>query len=222
MDWEHRLGLGLVTTAIFVYMLWRGRKTVLIQIFTFICLAVILLSTLYRGQLSPWAVVFHVVPGANGIRAVSRIGFLLLFPVSYAFALFVELSLAARMRTLLFPACILSVIEQGRTQPSYNKQEIRRGVESVARRVDAGRCGYFYYSPSGTSQLALLAQLDAMSAYLATGVPTLNAYSGNAPRDWRLEDSRIASPADALRLSGELSDWLQTHRLSRSGLCWIR
>jgi hypothetical protein len=101
---------------------------------------------------------------------------------------------------------------------------MRREVESVARRIDAERCEYFYYSPSGTSQppFAFLAQLDAMFSYLATGVPTVNAYSGNVPRDWRLEDPRIGSPADVLRLSGQLSDWLQTHGRSRSGLCWIR
>lgn len=222
MSWEHRLGLGLFTTMIFIYVLWRGRKTPLIRLFIFFCLAVVLLSSVYRGQQSPWAVVFHVIPGANGIRAVSRIGFLLLLPAAYALASFVEFSLAHRKRHLLLAACVLSLLEQGKDQFSYDKQEMRREVESVARRVDARGCEYFYYSPSDPSQPPFLSQLDAMFSYLATGIPTLNAYSGNAPRDWGLEDPRIRSPADEVRLSEQLTAWLGTHGLSLAGLCWIK
>jgi len=222
MHWEHRLGLGLVTTAIFVYVLWHGRKTPLIRLLTFVCLAVVLLSTAYRGQLSPWAVVFQVIPGANGIRAVSRIAFLLLFPASYALASFAELALGPPLRRPLLVACIVSVLEQGRTQLSYDKQEVRREVEAVVRRVEPGRCAYFYYSTSDMTQPAYLPQVDAMFSYLATGIPTVNAYSSNAPRDWALEDPRIGSAADELRLAQRLDAWLESHRLSASGFCWIR
>jgi len=222
MRWEHRLGLGLVTTVIFVYMLWRGRESLLIRAFTFLSVAVIVLSTVYRGQLSPWALVFHAIPGANGIRAVSRIGFLLLLPASYALACFVELSLSHRMRGLLLGLCGVSLFEQGRAQFSYDKRMIRQEVESVVRRVEPGHCAAFYYSPWETSSPAYLFQLDAMFAYLATGLPTVNGYSGNAARDWGLEDSRIGSAADELRLAQRLDAWARSHGISPSTFCWIK
>src|SRR5215813_5394971 len=53
MDWEHRLGLGLVTTIVAIGSLYREREKPLVRILALSWLVVALLASMYRGQVSP-------------------------------------------------------------------------------------------------------------------------------------------------------------------------
>jgi hypothetical protein len=166
--------------------------------------------------------VFHWLPGANAIRAVSRIGIFLLFPASYALALFVEQAQGHRLRLVRLAAAVLSLLEQGRTASFFEKIPLRQKVDSLARRIDRKRCAAFFYSPSDPSRRVDYAQLDAVWAYLASGVPTLNGYSGNAPPEWGLGDAQSVTDADETRLAAAIGDWESLKGLSPQAVCWIK
>jgi len=222
MEWEHRIGLGLFTPIILVYVLWRTRRQALGRALGFLCMAVILLASVYRGHLSPWALVFHWVPGASAIRAISRIGIFLLFPAAYALSLFIEEAQKHRFRLALFAIAVLALVEQGRTPLFYEKIPFRRNAESLARLIDPTRCSAFFFSPRNLDTRVDYLHLDAVWAYLTSGVPTLNGYSGNTPPHWDLEEARILTPADETRLAAALSDWETRHGLNSDSVCWIK
>src|SRR5262249_47091164 len=90
MDWEHRLGLGLVTTIVAIGSPYREREKPLVRILALSWLVVALLASMYRGQVSPWMLIFRWLPGANALRAVCRIGIMELIPAAVGLALFVD------------------------------------------------------------------------------------------------------------------------------------
>jgi hypothetical protein len=75
------------------------------------------------------------------------------------------------------------------------------------------RAFYVVRSPTDDPMAAVETQTFAMLLSADTGVPTINGYSGNVPRRWRLQlfDGDYARHVDA---------WVRAHRL-RPGLCAI-
>ena len=77
----------------------------------------------------------------------------------------------------------LCLAEQGVTTPTFDAAANRATIESLACRIDRGRVTFYYHPDDG--QTFRIHHLDAMWASLATGVPTINGYSGHAPRAWQ-------------------------------------
>jgi hypothetical protein len=117
---------------------------------------------------------------------------------------------------------LLCLLEQGRTLPTFDRYESRARIAQVAERVPPG-CAAFFVSrtvtaPSGPDWPT---QLDAMWAALATGVPTVNGYSGGWPPGWDL-DADEQEAGGAAPLAEELAGWLARHGVPRHRVCWIR
>ena len=181
-------------------------------------LAVAGLVTLYPFGLTPWRLVYEVVPGAQAIRAPARAGVFLLFPLSIGVAAVVA-GVEREGKTLVAAALVaLCVAEQLRFVPSYDKLEARHFVERIAQRVPR-ECTAFYFAVIPPEQEGASLphrpwkyHLDAMWAGLDAGVPAVNGYSGFLPRGWQpLYDNVLRAPEDHARLDVALADWMGRH-----------
>lgn len=220
---EHAIGLGLVLAVVVVVTLWRERHRPFARLLGLGALTLIVLVTLYRGGVTPWRIVFEIVPGANALRAVSRIGMLMLIPAAVALAWFVERARTTerrRVRYALFGVAAFCLVEQGMSPHSYDKQAYRDRVARLAAAIDPS-CRSFLFVPNGSPHGFEETQLDAMWVQLTTGRPTVNGYSSNFPRGWELLDHRLRTEEDRGRLQTALAKWVRERRLSADAVCWI-
>ena len=152
------------------------------------------------------------------MRAVGRVVLILLIPAALGLACLVEFLERrgwVRRRLGRRPGV------PGRARG--DDRDVRCGGEPGAdhgprERIDRGRVA-FYYHPC-ERQPFLSYQLDAMWASLATGVPTINGYSGYAPRDWHRFfcvdfESKNREVADVL------AEWERMRGLSPDRVQWI-
>ncbi|MSP93286.1 MAG: hypothetical protein EXR79_16080 [Myxococcales bacterium] len=154
-----------------------------------------LLGMKYFGR-SPWWFAFHTVPGIKGIRAVARYVVVLALPISIGLALALD-GLLARAGRLpahrrrwaqfgLVGLAALALVEQAGTRQGYDKQRELARLDRLAARLPAG-CDAFYITSHPASKLSNTeVQIDAMFVAQRTGVPTLNGYSGQDPKGWKL------------------------------------
>lgn len=218
-----RLGLGLFTTAAVVgaFVRWRDRPWLRVAGLT--ALTLVLLTTLYRGRVSPWQLVAAAVPGADGIRAVGRIGLLLLLPAGAAVASLVQGVGAPGRRRRWLGALIaaLCVAEQGARVPdTYDKAQVRAEVARVAEAIPPG-CRAFFYAPVGQPRFDEKTQLDAMWAGLQAGVPTANGYSSHSPNGWELFEHALAPGEAPAGLEARLRRWEARAGLPAGTICLV-
>jgi len=216
---EQRVGLGLVTTAVAAAGLWGERARPAVRITALAGTAVVLLATAFPFGIVPWKAVYYLVPGAGAVRAVARIGTLLLFPAALGVAFALD---DLRRKNRLALACVL---EQAQSPPSFEKAPVRARVAALAHAVDRGGEAFLYapVAPPGAPGVPgawLDHQLDAMWAYLETGVPTLNGYYGRFPRGWALLTT--GAPDDEPRLARALAAWSAASGLDPARIQWIR
>jgi hypothetical protein len=219
---EQRLGLGLVTSLVMIGGLWHERHRPMARLLALVALAVVALATVLPGDVTLWRGVFEVVPGARAIRAVARIGLLLLVPAAIGAALFLQRMSAATMRRRWAVVLVVLVMmaEQGKTLYSYDKHVARREVARLAAMIPA-QCDAFLFSPRFGRRMAWNYQVDAMWAQLERGVPTINGYSGNPPPGWAFSDLRLRTPEHERDLSTALDVWTARWGMDRARVCWI-
>lgn len=227
---EQKIGVGFATT-VFVGLGWRRiwRKAgpgSALRLLGIVSLTLFVLCTEFWPGLGLWRLVYEVIPGAKAIRAVSRIGLVMLVPAAVGLAAFAEGVLEKKKRSRVGVAALLLavvVLEQGHRADSFDKLELRDEVAQLGAEVDPSSCRFFFYSPrTDGSEPEYRYQIDAMWAAYATGIPTLNGYSGNAPPAWHLGGSELKTADDEKRLAGALADWMREHGLDPAGLCWIQ
>lgn len=181
----------------------------------------ILLIVWYYDQPSLWLNFYDKIPGGIGIRAVGRVVLFLLIPAVLGLAMLVQF-LEHRQWTMAASILVLvCILEQGVTTESVDAAEGRANVASLVRQVDP-RQEAFYYRP-GPNPARFIYQLDAMWASLATGVPTINGYSGYHPPGW--EGFFAVDAISTLDPRKILAAWEQTQGLAPSGFRasdWIK
>lgn len=220
VEGEQRVGLGLLTTTVMVTACWQHRRLTPARVVSVVGVVVVLLATLYRFKISPWELVFHTVPGANAIRAVSRVGIWLLLPAAIGLALALD---RLRLRGRNWAAVALGalcLLEQGLRQGGFDAQAAAADVARIAGEVRG--CKSFFYSPEHPSTPEWKYQLDAMWASLQAGVPTVNGYSGKVPPGWELEDPVVRDDASARRISAALERWMRARGLAPAEVCRVR
>jgi hypothetical protein len=223
---EQRLGLGLVTPAVALYGLWVARRRVPVRLMVLTAATLVVLSTVWAPGLSLWPAVFRVVPGASALRAVARVGMMLLVPAAFGVAITAQRArdaAAARPAHALLALAVAAaiVVEQGQDAEWYDRASARAREEVVARAIPAG-CTAFLYTPLAPGGDPWWYHGDAMWAGLARNVPTVNGYSGNVPRDWPFYAAIAHTPAEDSLLTAALSSWERRWRLAPSSVCRVR
>ena len=184
---EQHLGVGWVTLILAVvgFRLYQKRHGGWLTVVGLSALTILLVMTLYPGGFTPWKYLFRIVPGGTAIRAVARVALLMLIPLSIGLAYLIDTRKSLATATVIALICIG---EQAQHIDAYDKIQLRTDVAAISAQVTKN-CTAFYYSPFyGNSSRETPPQyelhIDAMWVALQTGVPTLNGYSGNAPKGW--------------------------------------
>jgi hypothetical protein len=178
---------------------------------------------LVPGILNLWRFVYAYVPGAAAIRVPSRVILLILIPLAIGFAIAWE-RLPSRWgwkyATLLALLCLL---EQGVTTTTFDKLEARARARAIAAAVAAaGPPRTFFYSSSRPGLPDWNDHVDGMWAEIASGVPTINGYSGFSPPGWNpLYAAAVRSSRDEGRVRHDLLGWIQGRGLKPDEVAWI-
>lgn len=224
MEHEQRPGIGLVASALAFAGFVVGRKKPGALVFAVVGLVLLVCATHVAG-FTLWKVVYEVVPGAKAVRAVARIGILLLLPAGLGIALFLDW-LEARKFRFAFAAALavgaVCLLEQGETTDTFDKYQIREDVGAIARVVSPDRCDAFVFSPLQGYGPYWKYQLDAMWAEMESGVPTMNGYSGNSPPNWPLGVTTIRGPDAEMRVAQAIGWWSQMRQVDTRRVCWAR
>lgn len=197
--WEHRIGIGLILSVSWILILhlsWRRRAQLpgALKAAIVMLLAINLIALKYPGLGSPWYLVYKFVPGAKGIRAVTRYVLVWLLPFSVVVGWYWQNYLVARVGSAfhrdLFTAFALLLIglEQAGTVSRYSIKEEAKRMRTLEVEIEQKLkgCRSFYAYPGGTQISPWDLQVDAMILSVKSGYPTLNGYSGVTPPGWDL------------------------------------
>jgi hypothetical protein len=175
------------------------------------------IMVLYPGADSLWLTYCWSIPGASAIRAIGRVSLILLVPAAVGLAALVEFLQHKRLGLASWIVVLICLAEQGMTPKTFDAVANRTKIEELARQVDRSRAA-FYYHPCG-DQPYYVYHLDAMWASLESGVPTINGYSGYAPRAW--EDFYFVDQDDGPEVDAVLATWARTYGPPRERIQWI-
>ncbi len=206
--WEHGIGIGPVTAALVLAGLLLSRHDPFVRLVLPVTAMLVLVTTSTPLWGAPWRLVHAWVPGAGALRAVVRVGVILLvvWGVGLARAVARAESFAASSRRPELARGLLAVVllvvglEQVQETPHFDRVAQRRRIDELAAAIPAS-CPAFLFTPGPDfrpDDPYFRLQLDAMWASLASGVPTVNGYSGMLPRGWPFDDPRAFSAPEAL------------------------
>jgi hypothetical protein len=196
--------LGLVA---FVYLSWQRRINAGGNEIRFAMLGVVLLLgalTLYCSGFTLYRYVWAYMPGAKGIRAVTRIMLVMIYPVAFIFG-----SVVTHMMTALAPAragsksmlqLLLGISVLGLTvvdqftrfsgEAGVTKRECKRRVAELEAKIVQARANNFNHNvlwvndQSDKNFIWSFESLDAMLAGQDLGLNVVNGYSGLFPKGY--------------------------------------
>lgn len=128
---------------------------------------------------------FAKLPGADSIRAVSRIGLVLALPLAFLVAMGVDAALEPGKRKRLW-ALILIPLLLGESvsvaEPSTQIDASRERIVRLATKLPSALPeGAIIFNPIRDGEAVWESEIDGVIIAQDTGHPTLNGYSGNLP-----------------------------------------
>jgi hypothetical protein len=221
---EHHLFLGfliILLTVISVYtLIYRQdilnfERNLIIKTCLLAALTIFVLTLRLPNGWSIWSIIYHVVPGASVIRAVTRIWTVFYFYLLVAVVLCLDsilnkiINRRLRIATVSF-LCIGCLLEQiVISPPSFEKQSFTNEVAQIQKLIQTN-CDVAYVTLNPENPF-WATHLSAMWAGIKANVPIVNGYSGNVPPNYR-DISKSMSIAQVI-------DWLGEDRKGR--LCVI-
>jgi hypothetical protein len=202
---EHVTGFPLLLFALGVVALWRSIRTGPPPLRAF-ALAILLcwLLTLRVGAFSGWALVYHLVPGARGLRVVARFQLFLILPLLLVVVAAWREQAGRWMRErpwLLGAIALLLVAEQlGSDVPVALSRSVDGGALATVP-APPKDCRSFYVVTArvrapvyvdAARQGLYPHNVDAMLLAQFWRVPTVNGYSTFTPKDWVFANPRAA------------------------------
>ena len=134
-------GIGLITMIFAGFGLWRFEKY---RTQIFITIIFLMLLCVQYGNFSPWYFVYKILPGANGMRVVSRIYFIFLILYAIGIAEFFK-NINKKSLILLF-ALILMIEQLPSSNHTYlwSKNYYYNAVNTTAKKMPKS-CKVLYY-----------------------------------------------------------------------------
>jgi hypothetical protein len=205
---EHALFFGLLpylAICFFVYLSWKrneqfaGSEVAIAMAGVLLALVIL---TVYCTGFSFYRYAWAFLPGAGGIRGVTRIVFVLLYLVAFISGAVVTYLIDrledahGRWKSWFLGIGILTMVslDQLSKVPSMSESECRERVDRLKARMDnpGQKVLWLCYQ---TDEPSFLQQLDAMLAAQDLGLNVVNGYSGLAPKNypfslWNLKDDK--------------------------------
>jgi hypothetical protein len=215
---EHVMGPGYFTVAAAAAGVWLRRRDAYARWLVLLVAVLVLVTTSVAGH-SLWRLIYEAVPGGSGIRAVTRFWLITILPVSLGVAAVVaHLERSGRwiLALLVGAACVGEQWVGGGV--GYDKVEQRQKLEIMARTLRPASQAFFVTSSADV--WAPQVSIEAMWVGLASGRPTLNGYSGNAPPGHDLLPV-ARNEAELLDAWRRLEAWCANTGLDRRRIDWI-
>ena len=216
---EHALFFGFlpwIGIFLFVFLIWKKNGKFVgseVGIAMLGALIVLVVLTFYFTGFSFYRYAWAFLPGAGGIRGVTRIVLVLVYFVAFvsgAVATYIVDRLEAAYgswSSWLWGIGVLTMVslEQVSAVPSMSESECRERIDRLKARIDSsGRevlwVGYQSNEPS------FVEQLDAMLAGQDLGLNVVNGYSGLKPKNYPISLAALTND----RCSG-ISIWARLH-----------
>lgn len=219
-DFEHAVGLGLLTTTAVLAAAWRAQRRVAVRLVLGAFLAIAAATTMVHGH-TFWRLVVDAVPALGAARAVCRVGLLLPIGAAVVLGTWAD-ALRGRARRAALALLVACAVEQLSSLDVHERGVQRHWVNEVARRVDRGAAA-FVVSRSSERGGAMLVHLDAMFAAQVTGVPTVNGASGSEPPGWYpLQWARVRNEFAARLFRDALDEWVRSGGVDPARVQWIQ
>ena len=212
-------GLGVITLATAAGGLWLGRRRWDVQLVVAGFAGLVILTLVLPGGWSPWLLVRRLLPPTAALRAVVRVGLMTLFPAALGLAIVADRLAGARRWGIVALLSLFVVAEQSHRTPTYDKAANSQRIESTARRVPSEATAFLLVA-AGTPWHGHMHD-DAAWVALATGVPTINGRSGNAPRGWTLGRPAFRDEDGARELRAKVAAWARRNRLRTDSIALI-
>lgn len=199
-------GFGPITLIACVAGLWLGRKRPEVQLIVAGFVGLVILTITFPGGWSPWWVVREVVPGTAALRAVARVGLMVLFPAALGLAIVVD-RLAEKRRWIIAAALILgAIIEQPQRRPTFDKATAVARVERIASMVPADAKTFLLVFRGPSSDVHV--HDDAAWTALSTGIPTVNGRYGHFPPGYPFRTPWIQDSKEGGETRDSLAAWV--------------
>lgn len=230
---EHEAGFPLLMVALLLVAAWRivvrrevgqAEAPVTLRAFT-LAMMVAWVLTLQFWYASPWLLVFELVPGAKGLRTVSRYQLWLTLP----FLLIIVAgwrAQAARLREKR-PAWVAAIVAllvaenlSAETPAQLSRAEQRAALFAIPR--PPRDCRVFYVTASRVTEPLYISEelhklyphnVDGMFLAELWRVPTINGFSTFNPPDWHFGDPLAAD------YDGRVATYARRHGLR--GVCGL-
>lgn len=197
-------------------------KLQLLKVCLLVFLTIFLLSTRLFSEFSLWGIIYHTVPGASIIRAITRISNTAYFYIILAGCVCLDCLLKSpivtkKIRSITLSAFfVLCFIEQPIIGlSSYDKSLYAQEINDIKELINTGcQAAYVFLDPSLDPQISSnVTNLSAMWAGIETNTPIINGYSGNAPR--------IYGDSAKSKTASEISEWLGRNGKYNNRICLV-
>lgn len=159
-------------------------------IFVTILVCIVLIVRLGSNGVSLWGIVYHIIPMAKSVRAVSRFFLWLSFPMAIITACLADKYIHLRSTTLqiVVSACavIFIFISNINTEGIYQywnhsfEMDFREKIPTPPSDAEV----FYIVDTAQTGDPAVIYQLDAFEIATWFGIKTINGYSGQLPGYW--------------------------------------
>ena len=151
-----------------------------------LAVAVMVIGCLSVHNLSLWPLISKCLIGASSLRASSRVGMIIVLfsaPIICIAARNWRLSHPRNWDFIASGTALMGVFATlwAIGQPAFSLETWKLEMRSIASKLENSDCNVFWYEWS--DQEPWRAQVIAMFAQQATGIPTANGYSGHFPRE---------------------------------------
>lgn len=179
---------------------------------------------------SLWWLVFKLIPGAGGIRAVYRFQHILAFPIAIVIAIGLHQSInyiADHVHSYvkrgvwsgcIVVFCLLLLVEQFNTfsLANYSKQQQHEMLAGISHPPQQAKV-FALLPAKGLKKLPYEAQIDAMIIAQKNVIHTINGYSAQSPPGWNGMYDIFNEPEYYFYMIR----WIQQHHLENDQLCFL-